>query len=122
MGQLGVLGVCEVSVTNVKRKRVKAQNDQLPSRSGFLCCQKIALSFAAGEWLAIRCDAWLALNSSPAYVYTEITDWTNILVFNKSARSVVQSASAKVIASLFVEFIADSGRYPNCSMMFIFNR
>ena len=52
MGQLGVLGVCEVSVTNVKRKRVKAQNDQLPSRSGFLCCQKIALSFAAGEWLA----------------------------------------------------------------------
>ena len=51
MGQLGVLIVCEVSVTNVKRNRAKEQNGRLPSRSDRLCCQK-AVSFAAGEWLA----------------------------------------------------------------------
>ena len=40
MGQLGVLIVFEVSGTNVKRNREKEQNEQLPSRSGCLCCQK----------------------------------------------------------------------------------
>ena len=42
MGQLGVLIVCEVSVTNVKRNRAKEQNGRLPSRSDRLCCQKAA--------------------------------------------------------------------------------
>lgn len=42
MGQLGVLIVCEVSVTDVKRNRAKEQNGRLPSRSDRLCCQKAA--------------------------------------------------------------------------------
>lgn len=52
MGQLGVLIVFEVSVTNVKRNREKEQNEQLPSRSDRLCCQRGAF-IQHGKWLAL---------------------------------------------------------------------